>query len=235
MPKIRSAHHCSHHHSANCLILVLGCRHVIALNFVWVKKHRNLFLLVVSYQASFNWWHSCWSRILLMILLFLHHSSVIGNSCIPPHLIVAVLALIAAIIRWIWWFRVELLEWIVWTLLRLWNLYIYVLSYLNRRRLNKTILQLLLRDEWIIDDCRLEVVVELLLRHIWRIHVVLLVISIETTLWTPLSIRYGVASVYKTLPHVCIWAIHRCKWNYVVVRSSTSTQIDDLTYFPAIR
>lgn len=132
MPKIRSAHHCSHHHTANCLILVLGCRHVIALNFVWIKKHRNLFLLVVSYQASFNWWHSCWSRILLKVLLFLHHSSVIGNSCISPHLIVAVLALIAAIIRWIWWFRVELLEWIVWTLLCLWNLYIYVLSYLNR-------------------------------------------------------------------------------------------------------
>ena len=132
MPNVRSANHWAHHHTpANCLILVLSWWVVIALHFVWFEKHRDLFLLVMSYQTSFKWWHPRWSRIPLMILLWLHQSSVIGNSRIPPHLVVAVLALVAAIIRWIRWFRVELLEWIVRALFGLWHLHIDVLSYLN--------------------------------------------------------------------------------------------------------
>lgn len=72
MPNVRSAHHWAHHHAASCLILVLSCWHVIALNIVWFEKHRDLFLLVVSYQASFKWWHPGCPRISLMILLLLH-------------------------------------------------------------------------------------------------------------------------------------------------------------------
>jgi len=73
MPNVRSTNHWAHHHTpANCLILVLSWWVVIALHFVWFEKHRDLFLLVVSYQTSFKWWHSGCSRISLMILLWLH-------------------------------------------------------------------------------------------------------------------------------------------------------------------
>lgn len=183
----------------------------------------------MSYQASFKRWHPICSRISLDVLLLLHQPSLAANSCIPPHLVVTILALVAAIKRWIRWFRVELLEWIVRALFCLWHLHIDVLPYLNRRRLNKTILQLLHRDIRVFDDSRLKIVVELL-RDIWWQHEILLVIGIETTRWAALSFRWRIAPVYETLSHVDIWAVHRCKRNDVVW-SSPAAYIDDLSYF----
>ena len=79
----RRFHHATHHHSINWLILILS-RHVVALNFIYFVIDRDLFLVVVMMLTIFKWRHPHVALILLNILW--HHSALVGESAISPHL-----------------------------------------------------------------------------------------------------------------------------------------------------